>query len=525
MKKKTAKEKYKWFVKHPQKWIETFVKIPNKNGKIVSFKFNPMQKDFFYGIDKYNIILKARQGGMSVCICALALYYAITQDNIDCLLLSHTDESTRKVFNKLKIMFKTIPDWLRPKTDRNNRAELAFENGSTISCHTLGKRDVARGSSIKLIHLSEFGFVGDQAQKQLLSLEQSLVPSGKLIIESTANGIGNYYHDVYWKSVNNENAYKAFFFNWIDTSCMFEDDYIEAERIYKNIHSGKTLTYDELNEDELALIKKYGDKITIPMLIWRRNKISSAGEDGFRQEFPENSMEAFLSTGNAVFSNEIIHKNQQRIESQKEKYIPKKKIVDLPILLKDYYNKSFKIYELPRSGDRYVIGADISQGVGKDYHVAVVYHLKTGKEVAIFRNNKLRPDQMADVINALGRYYNKALISVELASGGHATIERLYYTLKYRNMTRYQSYDDFGKGITQIGYSTNSKTKGIVINTLREMFEKGLIQVNSKELLEEMTVFQCIDGKYGAMAGKHDDIIMATAICCETIKSPIFYKM
>ena len=100
----------------------------------------------------------------------------------------------------------------------------------------MGRTDKGRGNTCKLIHLSEFAFVNSEiATKQLLSLEQALRADGHLIIETTANGL-NFFHNLYMKSKNKENAYKSVFYNYLDTKEMFIDEYEKYWKIYKNIN-------------------------------------------------------------------------------------------------------------------------------------------------------------------------------------------------------------------------------------------------------------------------------------------------
>lgn len=517
----TKEEKFKLVWNSPSLFMANFMKIADKTGKVVPFKLNPMQKDFINNMDTYNIILKARQGGMSVAIAGLSIYYAITEPNTSCLMLSHTEESTRAIFNKLKALYNSIPNGLKPKMIRNNRQELAFTNGSIISCHTMGKKDVGRGNTLKLIHISEFAFVGEQAERQLLSLEQALRPDGHLIIESTANGL-NYYHNLYQKSKNRENAYKSFFYNYIDTACMFTDERKKYKKIWKNIN-GTDFTEDILTDEERKLLDTI-DGMTLDILCWRRLKIQNSGVDQFNQEFPLTDDMAFITSGASVFDNARVSEVLSHLNTKKEKYINKKNITDLPIELSKFYGKSFFIYVLPKTGEKYYLGVDTSEGVGQDYSTCVVLDAE-GKECAMFRNNKIKPYQFAEIVNLLGRYYNKGLLIVEKASGGHSVIERLRYDYKYLNMMKYKTYDTRGKAVVKVGFDTNAKTKGMIINDLRELFEKGQIQLNSKEILEEMKVFVVNDnGSMSAMRGYHDDLVMATALALTGLKNGIHYK-
>lgn len=519
----TKEEKFMKVWNNPYLFCKNFMRIKNKSGKEVPFAFNNLQKDFLDNKKKFNIILKSRQLGFSVMVCAYAIWLCITKPNSVCIMLSMSDSSTRAIFNKLKQIYNSIPDAIRPALIRNNRAELQLANGSIITCNTMGRTDVGRGMTPNLIHISEFAFVKSEiAEKQLLSLEQGLSADGSLIVETTANGL-NFFHNMYQKSKRKENSYKSFFYNYIDGAEMFYDQYDEYWEIWKAQHNGKMFSKDNLNEEEIEIINNY-ENVTLRMLCWRRLKINNSSIDQFNQEYPISDNVAFISTGASVFDNKRVSTVLQVLLLEKIKYIPKNDIKDLPNELLKFYGKSFFMYKKPISGMRYFIGVDTSEGLGKDYSTCVVLD-KDGEEVAMFKNNKIKPYMFAEIVNILGHYYNKAYLVVEKASGGHSVIERLRHDYKYMNMCKYETYDQFNNTIVNIGFDTNLKTKSIAINDLREMFDKGLLKLHSSDILEEMKVFEVRDnGSMGAMSGYHDDLVMATALAIQGVKDGIYYK-
>lgn len=515
-------EKFKKIWNSPILFIQNFMKITNKNGEVVPFILNPMQKDFIKNMDSYNTILKARQGGMSVLVCALAIYYCITTPNTTCMMLSHNDESTRAIFAKLKNIYNSIPSFIKLDLLRNNRAELQLSNGSIISCSTMGRTDKGRGNTCRLVHLSEFAFVDSEvAKKQLLSLEQTLQSNGNLIIETTANGL-NHYHNLYQKAKKKENAYRSFFYNYIDTSCMFIDEYKKYNKIFKNIN-GHKFSEKDLTEEEQQLLQDY-EGITLDILCWRRLKIQNSSIDQFNQEFPLTDEMAFITSGNSVFDNERITSILRTLQLNKNKYLNKSECSDLPKELYKFYGKSFFMYKKPITGSKYYVGVDSSEGVGKDYSTCIVMD-SDGEECAMFKNNKIKPYEFAMLVNELGHYYNKAYLVVEKASGGHSVIERLRYDYKYMNMAKYKSYDEFNRVKWQIGFDTNSKTKSLIINDFQELFDKGSLLLHSEDILNEMKVFECKDnGSMSAMSGYNDDLIMALALAIVGLKSGKYYK-
>lgn len=516
----TKEEKFKKVWTNPYLFCKNFMKIKNKSGEIVPFAFNNLQRDFLNNKKKFNIILKSRQLGFSVMVCAYAIWLAITKKNSVCMLLSMSDESTRAIYNKLKQIYMSIPEELRPELIRNNRSELQLANGSIISASTLGRSDKGRGNTADLIHISEFAFVKSEiASKQLLSLEQTLNATGTLIVETTANGL-NFFHNMYIKSKRKENAYQSFFYNYVDGKDMFVEQYEEYWQIWKSQHNGKTFSKNDLTEEEQEIMNNYPNA-DLKMMCWRRLKINNSSLDQFNQEYPLTDDLAFISTGANVFDNRRVSSVLQSILLQKNKYI--KKPNNLPHELSKFYGKSFFIYQIPKVGERYYIGVDTSEGLGRDYSTCVVLN-KDGEEVAMFKNNKIKPYEFAEIVNKLGHYYNKAYLTVEKASGGHSVIERLRYTFKYMNMAKYKSYDQFNRVQWQVGFDTNNKTKSLIINDFRESFDKGQLLLHSADTLEEMKVFEVNDnGSMGAMSGYHDDLVMATALALNGLKDGKYY--
>ena len=189
----TLAEKLKKIMESPILWIQSFLTIVDKNGVKVNFKLNAQQKQLINNLDKYNIVLKSRQLGITSVSCGLSLYYALTTPNSTCLLVSYSLDSANAIFDKLKQLYDDLPKSIKLKDVANNKKQLKFVNGSSITVATLGSKEIARGSSIKFCHISEVGFCKqDMIKKQILAIEQALLPKGKIILESTANGLNEF---------------------------------------------------------------------------------------------------------------------------------------------------------------------------------------------------------------------------------------------------------------------------------------------------------------------------------------------
>lgn len=518
----TDLEKIQKIRDNPILWIELFGKIPDKSGKVVKLKMNPQQKYLMTNMQKYNIVLKSRQLGISSICMIYSLYLTLTKPNVTCLLMSHSMGSVSENFAKLRAMYDYLPDYVKLRETANNRTMLQFENHSKIICCTCGSKDNCRGSSIIFAHISEASSCKEEnLNTQLVAIEQALVPGGKLIIESTAKGVGNTFHTLWTGAVGNENNYMPFFFPWWSDkgkNSMFGKEYKEFAELYK-AREGHSLTVDELDETEQWL---YDKGTTLEMLMWRRIKIRNNGESAFVQEFPSNDTEAFLNSDGAnVFDIKAIHERLMGVDKYTKIL---KSPENLPKEVKPY-KQYLKIWEYPQKGKRYYIGGDFSEGLsGKhDYSVIEVFDIN-GFQCAEFRTNKVKPYIMAEILWRLGLYFNRALMCIERASAGQTIISKLVEEYRYMNMVRYKYFDRArGKRSSKWGWETSQTSKPKMINDFVEMFETGQMCINSKELLNEMKVFQSEDGKMGAVVGSHDDTVMATALAIIAMREKAYY--
>lgn len=499
----TNEEKLKLILNDPLLFIQTFIKIVDKRGKLVNFIPNPQQKFLLTEMDKFNVVLKSRQLGISVLSCAYSIWLAIRYPNTSCLLMAHSLDGADGIFTKLKQLYGSIPASIRPKLINNNRKELRLDNGSRITVISCGTKESVRGSTLRFVHVSEAAFCNENIDKQILAIEQCLTPDGRIIVESTANGF-NFFSDMYSKAAQGESLYKPFFFGWVDDRLMFADEYTQFAKRYVDLH-GQLPSIEELDSSELSL---YHKGASIEQIVWRRLKISNSSESQFAQEFPATPSEAFVSTGDNVFDNQKVH---ERLENVKSKSIPMPH--NLPDILKPWYNRGFSLWETPESGIRYFIGVDSAEGLGgsSDYSVAEIID-REGFQVAEFRSNKIKPYEFVEIIECLGRWFNTAYLVVEKASAGQTVCDRLYNDVQYPLMYKYKSWDARGSCKRKPGFETTKQSKQRIIDDFVELHSKDLLCINSDVLLQEMKMFIYKDGSTKASIGYHDDTVMAMAM-------------
>lgn len=517
----TREEKLKRIVADPILWIKYFCTIVNKEGRKIPFEPTYHQKLLSKNFGKYNLVAKSRQLGVTSFALAYSLYLTHTEPDTVCMIMSYSLDTVDIVFKKLKAMYDDLNQSVKINDIANNRKELILENRSRIICCVCGSKDAARGSTLRYAHLTEVAFMDDEKLKsQLVAIDAALRPDGQIVLESTSNGM-NMWFELWCQAVNGESQYKPFFFSWLDDKYLFAKDYDENSEIYKNRH-GRYLTVDDLDEEELTLYNKMdgdNDPLALKKLMWRRMKIANIGKEKFRQEYPTNAMESFVVSGNNIFDLEKIQERLNNIEQTKKLILPK----NLPTIFKKWKN-SITIWKYPKAGQKFYCGVDTGEGIGSDNSVISVVDAE-GFQCFEFANNRIKPYEFAELVRAVGEYYNRCLLVIEKLSAGHTVVDKLYDSSnRYINLYKYKSYDAKGRVRKKPGFETSSKSRPIIINRFVEMFEKGEVCVNSKGLLNEMKSFQMDNnGKVQAVTGAKDDRVLAYCMALEGLSSGIYY--
>ena len=502
----------------------------NENASLVKFKLNPQQMRFYLQIEddwkhyrpiRY-AILKARQIGFSTLIAAIIFTVTIYSPYRESLVISDKDDHTSRIFQMYQRFYDHLPDQIKPKLDSNKRGTIISTSyEATISVETVSD-DLARGATLKCAHASEYAMWRKQ-QEAMASLNSAvaLSPDTMLFIETTAKGM-NFFRDLFINAYGNNNSnLKAWFEPWY------------KNKDYRNPYYGQELYRSGSYGDEIKLLEEYQDDgMTKEGLMWRRAQIDAMGLDLFHQENPTYPEEAFLSTGVSVFNSMMVNKRIQELRNSRQKIIKgnfeynatwsengqRIKIDNIRFI--ENLDGDISIFEKPIDGYPYVIGADPAGLNGKDFFVAQVirHDGNNRKQVAIFRKQKLDPDEFGMMLYCLGSYYNNALIGVEINMGQNPN-KRLAQA-GYRKIyvrQNIQAYDE--PTLNQYGISTQGSNKWDMVNTLKERFREHEEEFNDLTTLNEMLTFVVLDigsrGNYivgAATQSDHDDTVMALAI-------------
>jgi Terminase large subunit, T4likevirus-type, N-terminal len=518
----TKEQKLKKINADPILWLKNFVKIIDNEGNNIKFETNDQQQEFIKSMGKFNIIAKARQLGFSTMSLGLCLYYACNKPNTNYMIVSYKQDSSDSLFNKLKMMYETLPHdkYKFPKVVHNNKGVFRLGNGSSISCVVSGNKDVGRGSTYQYILLSEFAFYSNQ-ERTLLSAEQSLAKNeeSRVVIETTSNGF-NAYQKVFSKAWHKESKYKAFFFPWFSSGYkkQFSYDYTIAEAWYKEKY-GRRLQSKDLEDDEKVL---YENGASLKQLMWRQWKLQDMEIDEFYQEYPSTWLESFISTGLNVFDNTKVVARLNHITPPLNKKVLQ---LELPEILRQYIGKGLDVFSLPKPKERYYAGIDTSGGYGGDDSTISIFN-KEGQQVLSFYHNRTPIYKLAQIADCIGRYYNYAFLVVERNRDGLSLLERLRREYGYINLYKQQIFNQKGQRQTQLGFLTTQISKSVLIADFKEYFEIGLLNIECEKTLEEMQVF--VEDDKGGMGNKtgssyKDDLVISSALACQGIKTNKWY--
>lgn len=285
------------------KFAPAFLTIKNKAGRPVPFTLNQAQ---LYAQGRLEaqlkeigrvraLVLKGRQQGLSTLIQARYFHKVITTRGQKAFILTHEAEATKNLFEMTKRYYETLPTGLCPEADRSSAKELRFTQfDSGYSVGTAGNKGVGRSQTIQLFHGSEVAYWPNADEHAKGVMEAVSNESGtEIILESTANGIGNFFHSTWQAAMSGQSEYQAIFVPWY----------------WQHEYTSNLIDGFRLDEEEQALLDFYGNNgLTVENIAWRRLKINSskdqdAAKERFCSEYPMSAEEAFRNPIDNVFIN------------------------------------------------------------------------------------------------------------------------------------------------------------------------------------------------------------------------------
>ena len=491
----------------PRPWIEANLQIRTKDRRVIPLHFNPAQVDYYEGRTARDIILKPRQLGFTTLVCALFFADTLLRPNTTSILVAHDLESAQKIFRIVQLFWERLPQAERRRAGKprfSNRREFHWPRlNSSFFVGTAGNPRFGHGLTINNLHCSEVARWSDP-EESLVALLEAVPADGRVILESTANGLGNYFHTLWSEAKAGANGFKPqFYVWWEDPTYALAVDASQVEEIRQS-----------LSESELNLVTRY--KLTLEQIAWRRDKQRDL-RDRFAQEYPEDDLTCFLASTRGCFDLERLRQAAARIAAAAAPVrvgVIQSKAGDVAIA-----PGILLVWQKPIEGRIYVIGADVGEGLaGGDASAACVLDRETGAQVAEL-HGRVPPERFAQQLNLLGRWYNAALLAVERNNHGHSTLNTLRNVCRYPRLYYHVRYDQTGKGKPMLGWPTDQATKPILVDDLAAAIAGEHPLVHSPDLVDECLTFVTTDtGSQEAQEGKFDDRVMAAGIAWQARK-------
>lgn len=288
--------------------INNLYNIVDKQGKKIVFKLNWAQKKLYEDMWYCNVILKARQLGISTFICLLFLDRCLFNSNISAGIIAHTVEDGQALFRRVKIAYDSLPQELKGviTADNDTSQMLKFSNGSSLRVGTS-----LRSSTFQYLHISEFGKIcakyPDKAQEIITGSLNTVAPGQYVFIESTAEGRSGYFYDICKLAQQNKEKkvqlskldFKFHFFPWYG-----EDSY----RI------GSVFPVTKEMEEYFTSLSNMGIKIDDEQKNWYIAR-EQTQKDDMRREYPSTPDESW------EVSNEGLYYSKQMTLARSEKRI------------------------------------------------------------------------------------------------------------------------------------------------------------------------------------------------------------
>ncbi len=553
-------------------WAEHRAFIKNKKGgPDIPFVLNPPQRKLVEALEEMRrrdepirlILLKARQWGGSTCIqLYMAWLQLIHKTGLNSLILAHQGTASDEIKDMVDRLIESYPQqefvteegaqWEGKKMERVGRSGSTWRipaRKCKIKLGTAERPDACRGGDYSLVHLSEVGLWRKTKGKRPEDIIRSALsgvlyaPYTMIVLESTANGTGNYFHTEYLQAMKGKSQFRPLFVAWYEIPqyrIEVEDQYKYAEKLL--LRRRASSAEDERSESGSYLWELWQKGATLEGIAWyERERAKYSDHEQMASEYPSDDDEAFAHSGARVFSKEAVNRLREECRLpvavggiQGETPSGPESLEEVRFV-EDQVG-SMKIWEWPdkrtSSGDRYLVAVDVGgRCAGADWSVIAVFDRLPliegrGPEVVAQWKGHIDIDLLAWKAARIARYYCEALLVIEsntvdrYQAQANAMVEEptfLFESLKeaYPNLYMRNAPADSAREnpTMRYGFHTNRSTKSAVIHNLIEIVREGGYTERDEDCLGEfLTYEQRQNGSYGAIEGKHDDMLMTRAI-------------
>ena len=459
--KDVIKQEYIKCAKDPVYFLMKYCMIQHPIRGKIPFALYEFQQDTVRDFvdNRFNVILKARQLGISTLTAGYSLWLMTFFQDKNILVIATKQDTAKNLVTKVRVMHANLPSWLKQRCTEDNKLNLRYTNGSQIKASASGP-EAARSEALSLLILDEAAFI-DKIDEIWTASQQTLTTGGSCIALSTPNGVGNWFHRT-----------------WVDAE--------EGRGLFNDIKLHWTVHPDREQD-------------------WRDEQNTLLGLQGAAQECDCD----FITSGTSVIDGVLLEKMKSDVCRD-------------PIE-KRGMDGNLWIWKPPNYTRNYIVCADVGRGDGKDYSAFHVIDVENVEQVAEYKGRMSTKDFGNMLVSISTEYNDALLIIENNNIGWatiQQVIDRdypnLFYTskdLKYVDV-QHQLTNKFRTSERNMvaGFSTTMKTRPLIIAKLEEYFRDESVVVRSNRLIDELLTFVYVNNRAEAMGGYNDDLVMSFAI-------------
>lgn len=446
---------------------EEFLSVRARSGALMPLRANAAQRRFEERRGECNIVLKARQMGMSTWIAGRFLLKTLLVPGTVTLMVAHTQESAEALFATVQRMWENLPDPLQAtlgvRSKANARQMVFGAVNSEFRIASAGEPNAGRGLSVANLHCSEVSRWPGDAAETLAGLRAALAPGGELVLESTPNGAYGCFYEQ-WQQAECNGMVRHFFPWWCEPA-----------------YVGAPVT--DPSEEEEVLMRREG--LTAEQVGFRRDLARRFGAMRM-QEFAEDAVSCFRESGACFFDREALG------------------LIETGSPLGERRSGALRMWLPPMPGRSYIAAVDVAGGGSEgDFSAVQVIDVATGMQCAELQA-RMAPRELSVLAAEIAREYNGAMLVVERNNHGSAVLAYL---------ENERGADVFCDRDGMPGWLTDAASRPKMLSGLAVMVSLSPGLFRSERLLGEMRSF-VVDahGRAAAARGAHDDLVMSLAI-------------
>ena len=442
----------------PVYFIDNYVRITHPLKGLIQFKLYDFQKDAVKDfIDhRYNVVLKARQLGISTTISAYVAWLLLFHKGKNVVVMATKLNTAANLVKKTKLAIKSLPDWmLISKIVVDNRNSFKLDNQSEVKAISTSG-DAGRSEALSLLVIDEAAII-EGLDDLWAGLLPTLSTGGDCIIASTPKGVGNMFHKIYSESEQGINDFNNICLPW---DMHPERDYEWYEKECRNMSTR------EVAQELQCNFNMSGETLL-------------TGED--LERIKEGTVEPKYKTG---------------------------------------FDRNLWIWETYDATKKYFLIADVARGDGQDNSAFHIFNSETMEQVAEYQGKlpldmyaSLLYETSREYGFCLTVVENNSIGMSVLDKLRDLKHPNIYFSRKgtHEHVNQYLAEH---QSTATPGFATTVKTRPLIVAKLEELVRNKVIKVKSMRLFSELKTFVWNNGKAEALRGYNDDLVLAIAIAC-----------